>query len=97
MSVRELLATHTSRDLAEWRAFEFMNGFEDTWTQEVLSDIHEAIQWVAHLMGAIHMTEDGDPDTNPIPPPKRYPRRSERRTRFGFEIAEQEAAESAQE
>lgn len=96
MPVRELLATHTSRELAEWRAFEFMNGFEDTWTQEVLSDIHEQIQWLAHLMGMIHMCEDGDTDSNPIPPPKRYPRRYERRSKFGFEIAEQEAAEAAE-
>lgn len=89
MSVREVLATHDSRELSEWRAFEYVNGFTESWTQEALSDIHEQLQLIAHVLGAQHI-EDEDPETNPIPPPKRYPRRAERRSKFGFEEDENE-------
>src|SRR3954471_14457745 len=83
MPVHELLATHTSKDLAEWRAFEYLNGFEDVWTQEALSDIHEQIQNVAHVIGAQNAEDEDD---NPVPVPRRYPRRYERRSKFRFEL-----------
>lgn len=87
MSVRELLATHTSRELAEWQAFELMHGFEDVWTAEALADIQQQLQAITYLTGA-QFCEEGDDDgsTNPIPKPERYPRRGDRRVPFSFEL-----------
>lgn len=88
MSVRELLATHTSRDLAEWRAFEYLNGFVDPWQQEALSDIHEQLQLLAFLAG-VEFAEEDDPESNPVSPPTRYPRRADRRSKFRFELEDE--------
>lgn len=74
MSVPELLATHTSYELAEWRAFDLAYGLGDQDLREVLSGIHEQLQMANHLTGAAHFTPENDPDKNPIPPPRRYPR-----------------------
>lgn len=75
MSVRELLATHTARELSEWQAFDRVYGFGDEHLHDVLADIHEQLQLTNHLLGAAHFTpEDAEPEDNPIPPPDRYPR-----------------------
>lgn len=87
MPVRELLATHTSQELAEWQAFELLNGFEDVWTAEALADIQQQLQVITYLTGAQFCDEDDDDgSSNPVPRPQRYPRRGDRRARFSFEL-----------
>lgn len=68
-----MLTRMTSRDVAEWRAFEIVNGPVDSgWRDDVLAAIHEQLQQISHLTGAAHFTdEDND---NPVPTPERYPR-----------------------
>jgi hypothetical protein len=76
MSVRELLASHTSHELAEWEAFDRVYGFGDEKLYDVLCAIHEQVQLTNHLLGAAHFTDE---DTeNPIPAPTRLPRGGER-------------------
>lgn len=74
MSVRELLATHTSRELSEWQAFDSVYGFGDEHVHDALADIHEQLQFLNHLMGAAHFTPENSPEDNPVPSPTRYPR-----------------------
>jgi hypothetical protein len=74
MPVRELLATHTSYELGEWQAFDSVYGFGDEHIHEALADIHEQLQLLNHLMGAANFTKENDPESNPVPPPTRYPR-----------------------
>lgn len=77
MSVQELLATHTSKQLSEWAAFDEVYGFGDHKLYDVLAAIHEQIQLTNHLLGAAHFTDE---DTeNPIPAPDRLPRGGERK------------------
>lgn len=76
MSVRELLATHTSYELSEWEAFEEVYGFGDHKLYDVLAAIHEQVQLTNHLLGAAHFTKEDE--ENPIPAPKRLPRGGER-------------------
>lgn len=77
MSVRELLATHSSVELTEWQAFDRVHGFGDARLEAVLADIHEQLQLTNHLLGAAHFTPDDEPEENPIPPPERYRRGGE--------------------
>lgn len=79
MSVRELLATHTSVELAEWQAFDRVYGFGDEHLHNVLADIHEQVQLTNHLLGAAHFTPEDEPDENPVPSPERYPRGSDQK------------------
>lgn len=83
MPVPQLLATHTSQELSEWRAFELLHGFADRWIIDALGDLHEQIQFTNHLLGGAHFTEKDD--DNPIPAPRRYPRPGELRKPFSFE------------
>jgi hypothetical protein len=76
MSVRELLASHTARELAEWEAYDRVYGFGDEKLHEVLAAIHEQVQLTNHLLGQAHFT-DNDGEGNPIPEPSRYPRGGE--------------------
>jgi hypothetical protein len=76
MSVRELLASHTSHELAEWEAYDRTYGFGYEKLHEVLASIHEQLQLTNHLLGQAHFAgEDGD--ENPIPAPTPYPRGGE--------------------
>lgn len=77
MSVRELLATHTSRELTEWQAFDRVHGFGDARLEAVLADIQEQLQLTNHLLGAAHFTPENEPEENPIPPPEHYRRGGE--------------------
>lgn len=77
MSVRELLATHTSKELAEWQAYERVYGHVGKGHSDVLADIHEQLQLVNHLLGAAHFTPEERPEENPIKPPRRYHRGGE--------------------
>lgn len=75
MSVRQLLASHTSYELAEWEAYDRTYRFGEDRLFEVLADIHEQLQLTNHMLGAAHFTEeDGE---NPVPEPVRYPRGGE--------------------
>jgi hypothetical protein len=74
MPVRELLATHTARELSEWQAFDRVHGFGDARLEDVLAAIHEQLQLTNHLLGAAHFTPEDEPEENPVPPPERYPR-----------------------
>jgi hypothetical protein len=77
MSVRELLASHSARELAEWEAFDRVYGFGDSKLENVLADIHEQLQLTNHLLGAAHFTPEDEPEANPVKPPERYPRGGE--------------------
>lgn len=76
MSVRELLASHTSWELAEWEAFDRVYGFGENRLFEVLADMHEQMQLTNHLLGAAHFADEDN--ENPIAAPDRYPRGGER-------------------
>lgn len=76
MSVEELLTTHTSYQLAEWRAYDRVNGLVDPQLFELLAGIHEQTQLTNHILGAAHLT--GEDEENPIPQPTRFPRPGER-------------------
>lgn len=89
MSVRELLATHTSVELSEWQAFERVYGFGDEHVHDVLADIHEQLQLTNHLIGGAHFTPEGEPEENPIPEPERYPRGREQQPDYGDDDGEE--------
>lgn len=76
MSVRELLTTHTSYELAEWRANVAVNGWGDPELFELLASLHEQVQLTNHILGAAHLT--GEDEENPIPKPRRIPRPGEK-------------------
>lgn len=86
MPVRELLATHTSQELSEWRAYEMMYGFANREIFEALASIQEQVQMLCWIGGLDHIEEGGDSDDNPIPRPTPYPRPKDRRPKFSFEI-----------
>lgn len=75
MSVDELLNTHTSHQLAEWRANARVNGLTDPELFEVLAGIHEQLQLTNYILGAAHL--QGEDEENPIPKPRRLPRAGE--------------------
>lgn len=75
MTVPQLLATHTSQELAEWLAYDRVYGVGDRWMVDTLANIHEVIQFTNHLIGAAFLTEEDE--ENPIPAPARYPRPGE--------------------
>ena len=68
MSVQELLATHSSKQLREWMAYEVKAGpLSPRWRDDILAEIHYLLQWNTHLLGAKVPTKD---KKNPAPPPK---------------------------
>lgn len=68
MSVRELLATHSSLELREWMAYEVKAGpLSPRWRDDMLAEIHFLLQWNTHLLGAKTPTKD---KKNPAPPPE---------------------------
>lgn len=94
MSVRELLATHTSYELAEWRAFDLMYGLgDDEWTKMCLADIRREVAATNHLLGAAHFTEENDPDSNPVPSPESFPLPNKMRHPFHFELQDDDSEE----
>lgn len=67
MSVNELLATHSSKQLQEWMAYEMKAGpLDNRWRDDILAEIHYLIQWNTHLVGAKIPTKD---KKNPTPVP----------------------------
>jgi hypothetical protein len=77
MPVDEVLARHTSRELAEWEAYERHAGPVDrSYDSEALANIHEQLQYMNRLLGAAHFTDKKNPN-NPAPEPERYPRPNE--------------------
>lgn len=77
MPVDEVLARHTSRELAEWAAYERYAGpIDRSYDREVLANIHEQLQYLNRLTGAAHFTDKKNKN-NPAPEPERYPRPSE--------------------
>lgn len=74
MPVREVLARHTSRELAEWAAYErFAGPIDPGYEREALAAIHEQLQYMNRLLGAAHFTDKKNPN-NPAPEPEHYPR-----------------------
>lgn len=68
-----MLATVKSRELTKWAAFEREYGpLGQEYTSEVLASIQEELQFIAHILGAAHLADEGK--KNPIPAPKRIPR-----------------------
>lgn len=89
-----MLAGMTSRQLAQWQAYELENGpLDSTWRDDVLAGVHELLQAANHLHGAAHFT-DKKHTKNPVPEPERYPRPWQVREK-AQEIAAQ-AAEDAE-
>jgi hypothetical protein len=77
MPVREVLARHTSREIAEWMAYEQYAGPIDRgYDREALAGIHEQLQYMNRLIGAAHFTDSKHPN-NPVPEPQHYPRPNE--------------------
>jgi len=75
MSVRELLATHTSRELSEWVAYDNVYGFGDHKLYDVLAGIHEQIQVLNYMFGQANFANEEH--ENPIPKPERLARGGE--------------------
>lgn len=74
MPVGEVLARHTSRQLAEWEAYErFAGPIDRSYDREALAGIHEQLQYMNRLLGAAHFTDKKNPN-NPVPEPEHYPR-----------------------
>lgn len=68
MPVRDVLARHSSREISEWQGFERAYGpIDHTHQTELLTQLIEATQTVAYLVGA-------QLETNPMPTPKPMPR-----------------------
>ncbi|MGW6790063.1 hypothetical protein [Streptomyces chartreusis] len=75
MPVSEVLDRHTSREIAEWQAYERYAGPIDRgYDREVLAAIHEQLQMMNRLIGAAHFTDPKKNKENPVPEPERYPR-----------------------
>lgn len=67
-----MLGETSSREMAEWMAYEQVVGpFDNTWRDETLSVVLELLQSANHLHGAAHFTDKKHPD-NPVPEPKRW-------------------------
>lgn len=67
MPVKELLATHTSRELREYMAYEIHAGpLGDTFTRDRVQEMHYLLQWNNYLLGA-WVTKEGE--KNPVPEP----------------------------
>jgi hypothetical protein len=78
MTVREFLESHTSRDLAELRAYELRYGpIGPQYQLEVLASIHEQLQKLTSTVWAVNIE---DPDD--APEVVHYPRPYEV---FGYE------------
>lgn len=74
MTVRQVLATHTSSELTAWMGYEMHNGpLDDTWLAEAVANLHEQFQRLNRLTGAAHFTNRTH-TRNPVPKEKRYPR-----------------------
>lgn len=72
MTVAELLARTSSRELSEWAAYERHAGpLGSSWRDEALAAIHEELQKLQYLIGAVNTEKNKE---NPVPEPKRYPR-----------------------
>lgn len=68
MSVRDLLTSMDSMEIAEWRAFERALGpIGPEYTQNVLAASHEQLQTVSWLLGSQF-------EENPVPQPDHWPR-----------------------
>lgn len=71
MSVRDLLASMDSMELAEWQAFERALGpIGPEYNQGTLAAIHEQLQAIAWLVGAQF-------EENPVSEPRSWPRPAE--------------------
>jgi hypothetical protein len=71
MTVEQLLLTVSSKELAEWQAFEVVNGpIGREYSDDMLACIHEMLQVIAYTTGA-------QLSPNPIPPPKPVTRPNE--------------------
>jgi hypothetical protein len=67
-----LLATHSSRELSEWIAFEQVYGpIGMKWDREVAAQMHELTQATNHLLGGL-MADEKHP--NQVPQPESLPR-----------------------
>lgn len=65
--MKELLATHTSRELREYMAYEQHAGpLGDGWTRDRVQEMHYLLQWNNYLLGA-WVTKEGE--KNPVPEP----------------------------
>jgi hypothetical protein len=76
MTVRDLLARTTSRELAEWVAYEHHAGpLGPAWRDDTAAATLEALQYIQHLLGAGLFSDRTHP--NPVPAPSRVPRPAE--------------------
>ena len=68
MPVKELLSTHSSRELREYMAYEMHAGpIGDSFTRERVAEMHYLLQWNNYLLGA-WVTKEGE--KNPVPEPE---------------------------
>jgi hypothetical protein len=68
MTVEELLDRISSPELAEWMAYQKLNGpIDSTYSDDALAQIHEVLQYLLRLTGAQY-------EDNPAPNPRHFPR-----------------------
>ncbi len=68
---------YTSRQIAEWLAYErFAGPIDRSYDRDVLAAMHEQLQYLCRLIGAAHFTDRKHPN-NPVPEPQHYPRAHE--------------------
>lgn len=59
-----------AREIAEWQAFEHVHGpLDRAYSDDMLAQIHEQLQFLAHVMGVQVWGEQ-----NPVPAPRKVPR-----------------------
>lgn len=76
MTPRQVLASHTARDMAEWEAYERVAGPVGPPSSETLGALHDAVVSLLRYTQLVHTPEE---DRNKIPEYPPYPRPSERR------------------
>jgi hypothetical protein len=67
--VRRVLEIHTSRELAQWAAYERYAGpLDGSWEAETLAQLHEMTQNLCRMFGAANF------ERNPMPEPAHHKR-----------------------
>lgn len=75
-----MLASLTSREIAEWRAYELLNGpVGPSYEQNALASIHEMVQQLCRIMISVNSEEgsSGVPDIIRYPRPDEFLRQTE--------------------
>lgn len=66
MPVRDVLAIHSSLELAEWMAYEKAFGpIDDEWRDNTLAEVHELLQGILHITASANSKDGTSAETKP--------------------------------